>query len=71
MAKRTNNDLLNTIDTTQKIKDWVTRTPLKTGVNSYAWEGQTVPAPLVAPVVSMLNDTNIIWHGNRVGHQYA
>ena len=36
---------------TYKIKDRVTRTPLKQGVNSDDPEGYTVPAPLVTPVV--------------------
>jgi hypothetical protein len=36
---------------THKTKDWVTRTPLKTGVSSGAPEGFAVLAPLVAPVV--------------------
>ena len=36
---------------THKTKNQVTRTPLKTGVNSGAPEGLAVPAPLVAPVV--------------------
>jgi hypothetical protein len=36
---------------THKTKDRVTRTPLKTGVNSAASEGCAVPAPLVVPVV--------------------
>jgi len=45
MAKRerTNYDLLNT---TQKSKDQVTQTPLKTGVNSCALEELAVLAPL-------------------------
>jgi hypothetical protein len=30
-----------------------------------------VPVPLVLPVVLLLNDTNIIGYGHRVGHQYA
>jgi hypothetical protein len=34
-----------------KTKDRVTRTPLKTGVNSGGPEGWGVPTPLVAPVV--------------------
>ena len=46
--KRTNNDLQNIA---HKTKDRVTRTPLKTGVNSDATEGLAVPAPLVVPVV--------------------
>ena len=36
---------------THKTKDRVTRTPLKTGVNSCAPEVEAVPAPLVVPVV--------------------
>lgn len=27
-----------------------------------------VPAPLIAPVVLLLNDTDIMWYGNRVEH---
>ena len=40
--KKAINDLQNT---TQKIKDRATRTPLKTGMNSGAPEGWSVPAP--------------------------
>jgi len=40
----------------------------KTGVNSYASEGYTVPAPVVASVVLLLNK-NIMWYRNRVRHQ--
>ena len=49
--KRTNNDLQNT---TQKTKDRVTRTPLKTGMNSGAPEMQAVPVPLVTPVKDVI-----------------
>ena len=55
--KRTNNDIQNII---QKTEDRETRTPLKTGVNSCVSKGLAVPAPHVAPVVLLLNDTNII-----------
>jgi hypothetical protein len=41
------------------------------GVNSSAPEGQAVPIPLVAPVLLLLNDTNIMRYENRIGHQYA
>ena len=41
--KWTNNDLQNT---TQKTKDWATRTPLKTGVTSGAPEVLADPTPL-------------------------
>ena len=34
-------------------------------------EGFAVPAPLVTPVVLLFNDTNTIWYGNRVRHQYT
>jgi hypothetical protein len=34
-------------------------------------EGLAVPAPLVSSVVLPLNDTNIIWKRNRIGHQYT
>ena len=46
--KRTNSDLQ---DITEKTKDRTTRIPLKTGVNSGAPEGCTVPVPYVAAVV--------------------
>ena len=36
---------------TNKIKDRVTRTLMKTRMNSGVPEGKAVPAPLVAPVV--------------------
>jgi hypothetical protein len=39
----------------------------KTMVNWGATEDLAVPAPLVTTVVLLLKDTNIIWHGNRVG----
>ena len=48
MTKGQTNYLQNT---THKIKDRVTRTPLKTVVNSGAPEGLADPAALVAPVV--------------------
>jgi hypothetical protein len=34
-------------------------------------DGLAVPAALVTPVVSLLNDTYILWYGNRAGHQYT
>ena len=40
---------------TYEIKDRVTRTSLKPGVNSGAPEGQAVPAPLMIPVKSCKN----------------
>jgi hypothetical protein len=49
-----------------EIKDQTTRNPLITGRLRIA-----VPAPLVTPVVLLLNDTNIFWYGNRVEHLYA
>jgi len=48
MDKNTNNDLQIT---RQKTKDRATRTLLKSGVNSGAPEGKTVPAQIVTPVV--------------------
>jgi hypothetical protein len=56
-GKGTNNDLQNT---TQKTKDQVIRTLIKVGVNSSSPEGLAIPAPLVTPVVLLLNDTNVI-----------
>ena len=44
--KRKNNDLQSI---TQKTINWLTRTPLKRGMNYGAPEGWTVPALLVAP----------------------
>ena len=54
IEKRTNNDLQNAM---QKVNDRATRTPLKSGLNSGAPEGQAVHAPLVAPVVLLLLQT--------------
>ena len=42
---------------THKTKDRVTRTPLKTGLNSGAPEMLAVPAPLVAPVKAVHQNT--------------
>ena len=42
---------------THKTKDRVTRTPLKTGVNSDAPEELAVPAPLVTPIVNCCKHT--------------
>ena len=70
--KETNNGLQNN---TLKTKDRATRTPLKSDddLSSVALEGFAVPAPYVTPVNLLLSvtNTNIIWYGNRVGHQYA
>ena len=64
----TNNNLQNI---TQKTKDSATRTPQKYGGELRFPERLAVPAPLVTPVVLMLNDTNIICNGNHDGHQYT
>jgi hypothetical protein len=53
--KRTNKDPQNII---QKTEDRETRTPLTAGVNSCSSQGLSVPAPHVASVVLLLNDTN-------------
>ena len=47
-------------NTSQKNKDWARRSPLNPGVNSCASEGLALPAPLMTPVVLLLNDKNII-----------
>ena len=47
-------------NTTHKPNHRAIRTPLKPRVNSGAPEGLAVSAPLVTPVVLLLNDTNII-----------
>jgi hypothetical protein len=57
-------------NTTKKMKDWATWTPIKTGVNSDAVEGLAVPAPIVTLVVLLLMDTNFIWYVNRIGHHF-
>ena len=44
----------------QKTEDRETQTPLKAGVNSCASQWLAVPAAHVAPVVLLLNDTNIM-----------
>jgi hypothetical protein len=54
-----------------EINDWATQNHQKLEVNSGAPEGLVVPAPLVTLCLSLINDTNIIWYGNCVGHQYA
>ena len=53
------------------MKHWATQTSLKTGMNLCAQEGLSVPDPLVAPVMLLLNETNIVWYGYRVEHQYT
>jgi hypothetical protein len=60
--KGTNNDLQNI---TQKTKNRATRTLL------LDLEGLAVPAPHVRSVVLLVNDKDIIWYENRVGHQYT
>jgi len=40
-------------------------------VNLDAKEGSTVPASLVNPVVFLLEDANMIWYENRLGHKHA
>ena len=52
--------------TTQKTKDWAKQTPLKLWTNSGAPLELAVPAPLITPVVLLLNETNVTWHGIRI-----
>lgn len=52
----------------RKIKMSNTNPTKKTGVHSRAPEELAVPVPLVAPFVLLLKHTNIILHGNHVGH---
>jgi len=47
-------------NTTQKTKDWETRTPLKIGVNWGSPEGSVVPASLETPVVLLLSIDTIV-----------
>jgi hypothetical protein len=61
---------------THKTKDRVTRTPLKPKglkgsgrVSNLCSTGGTRHGNLVTNPV--LNETNIIWYGNRIGHQYT
>jgi hypothetical protein len=63
MTKSTSNDPQNT---TQKTKDWATRTPSK-HIGELVFSGRVCSScSMVAPVVLLLNDTNVIWFGNRV-----
>jgi hypothetical protein len=69
MAKRkrtsTNNHLQNI---TQKIKD---RTSVKIR-GALSCSGRApVPTQHVTPLALLLNDTNITWYGNHVGHQFT
>jgi hypothetical protein len=58
--KRTNKDLQNTA---QNTNDWTIATPLQLRVNSGSQEELAVPAIIVALVVLLLKNTNIIQHG--------
>jgi len=55
MKKNNNKTNYNLQNTTQKIKNRATRTPLKPEVNSGALEGLAVPALLVALIVLHLS----------------
>jgi hypothetical protein len=66
--KRTNNDL-QSIHIKLKIEQHEHH--LNPVVNAGGLEGLEVPAPHLTPVVLLSYDTNIIWYGNRVGHQYT
>ena len=56
----------------RKLKIGQDKNLLNLGVNSAEGSEMLAPAaPLMTPVVLLLNDTDIIWHGNRVGHQYT
>jgi hypothetical protein len=59
--KRKNNNLQNI---TRKNKERATRIPLKCGNELRFPERLAVPAPIVIPVVLLLNDNNTIWNGN-------
>ena len=51
----------------QIIKNWVTRTQLKLrGIGTT--ERYVVPAPLVTPVMLLLNNTNTLLSGNHGRH---
>jgi hypothetical protein len=39
-------------------------------MNSVAPKISAVPASLVTPIVLLHSDTNIMWHGNRVGYEH-
>jgi len=49
---------------------WATRTQQNTGGELRFSGMMHIPAPLMTSIVLLLNDTNIMWYGNRVGHQY-
>jgi len=61
--KRRNIDLYQT---TQK-----TESHWKPEVDSGVPEELAIPARHVTPVMLLLSDTNIIWYGNHMGHEYA
>ena len=42
---------------------------LKPRMNVSDQEGYGAPALLVVPFMLLLNDTNIMWYGNEVGHK--
>ena len=58
-------------NTTLKIKPELHEPRFKPGVTSGVPKRLAVPAPPVTPVMLMLNDMNIIWYENCVGHQYV
>ena len=39
------------------------------GMYAVAADRETIPAPLVPHVVSLINNTNVMWYENCVGHQ--
>ena len=65
-GKRINKDLQNI---THKTKDQATHTPLKSVGELRC--SRRVSSFCSTTVVLLLNDTNIIRHENRVGHQYT
>jgi hypothetical protein len=57
--------------TKHQTKDWAAWNPLISESDRRCSEGVSSPAQHVTPVLLVLNHTNTIWYGNRVGQQYS
>ena len=66
-GQKTNYNLQNT---TQKTKDQTNPRKNREEPMCSGKEGYTIPAPLVVPIL-LISDTNMMWYGNRIGHQYT
>jgi hypothetical protein len=71
LAKRKRKDNNDRANTTQKTKDWATRTPLKAVSELGCFLEVSSSCSRSVILALLLNDTRISWYGNGVGHQYA